>query len=260
MIRYFQTMLRYRDLLYFLLAREIKAKYKQTALGLSWAVLQPLALMTVFTVVFSLFARLPSDGVPYALFSYCALLPWTFFTGVLSRGTGSLLSNQVLVKKVYFPREIILLAVAGSAVIDFAIGATLFLGLLWIYGVPWTFYSFLVLPVFLVQFIFVLGLVLILSPLNVFYRDIGHIIPLLTQLWMFSTPIIYPLSMVPANLRPYYALNPMAGIIDSYRKILLHGTAPDFFALGIATAMAFAILTAGLTYFKRVEFKLADVI
>jgi lipopolysaccharide transport system permease protein len=253
-------MLRYRDLLYFLLLREIKAKYKQTVLGFAWAILQPLSLMAVFTVVFSYFARLPSEGVPYALFSYCGLLGWSFFAGVLSRGTGSLLSNQVLVKKVYFPREIILLAIAGSAIVDFAVGATLFMVLLWLYGIPWTMYSFLVVPVFMVQLTFVLGLVLILSPLNVFYRDIGHVIPLLTQLWMFSTPIIYPLSLVPEKLRPYYALNPMAGIIDSYRKILLHGTAPDFFALGIATVTAFAVLAGGLAYFKRVEFRLADVI
>lgn len=260
MIRYFKTLLQYRELLYFMVLRDIKAKYKQSVLGVSWAILQPLSLMLVFTVVFSFFARLPSDGVPYALFSYCALLPWQFFAGVLSRGVGSLLSNQVLVQKVYFPREIIPVAIVLAAVVDFIIGCGLFLGLLWYYKVQWTIETLLVFPVFLIQVIFVVGLVLILSPLNVFYRDIGLVIPLVVQIWMFATPIIYPLSLVPQWLRPYYALNPMAGIIDAYRKLLLHGESPDYTYLVVAAAVSCVILVGGLLYFKRVEFELADVL
>jgi len=259
MADYFRTLLRYRELLYFLILREVKSKYKQTVLGVAWAVLQPLSLMIVFTVVFSLFARLPSDGVPYALFSYCALLPWQFFAGVLGRGVGSLLSNQVLVQKVYFPREIIPFAVVASAVVDFLVGATLFLALLWFYHVQWTVLTLLVIPVFLIQLFFLVGLVLILSPLNVFYRDIGFVIPMVVQVWMFATPIIYPLSLVPERLRPYYLLNPMAGVIDAYRKLLLHGTAPEPTSLIIAAVVSCLTLTAGLLYFKRVEFRLADV-
>ncbi len=260
MIRYFRKMFPYRELLYFLVLREIRAKYKQTVLGITWAILQPLSLMLVFTVVFSLFARLPSDGAPYALFSYCALLPWQFFSGVLGRGTGSLLGNQALVKKVYFPREIILFAVVASATVDFAIGGAIFWGLLWFYSVSWTLLSLLVIPVFIIQVCFVIGLILVLSPLNVFYRDIGLAIPLLVQIWMFATPIIYPLSIVPERFRALYALNPMAGIIDAYRQLILHNRLPDMTSLAIAAAVAVTTFVAGLLYFKRVEFKLADII
>ena len=260
MVRYIQTLIHYRELLYFLFVREIKAKYKQTVLGVAWSLLQPLSLMIVFTVVFSMFARLPSDGVPYALFSYCALVPWQFFAGVLGRGVGSLVSNQVLVQKVYFPRELIPLAVVGSAVVDFAIGFSLFVGLLWYYSISWSAVTLLVLPVFLIECMFVVGLIFLLAPMNVFYRDIGFIIPVGIQLLMFATPIIYPLSIVPERFRPYYILNPLAGIIDSYRRILLHNTSPDWPALGAATVISVVVFALGLVYFKRVEFKLADVL
>src|SRR5258705_3776514 len=172
MLQYCNALYSYRELLYFLFIREIKSKYKQTALGVAWSLLQALSLMLVFTVVFSLFARMPSDGVPYAVFSYCALVPWQFFAGVLGRATGSLISNQVLVQKVYFPRELIPLAVVGSAVVDFAIGFSLFIGLLWFYNFSWSAVTVLVLLVFLIECIIVIGLVSLLAPMNVFYRDI----------------------------------------------------------------------------------------
>ena len=260
MYSYLRRLASYRELLYFLFIREIKAKYKQTVLGVAWSLLQPLSLMLVFTIVFSLFARMPSDGVPYAVFSYCALVPWQFFAGVLSRGAGSLVSNQVLVQKVYFPRELIPLAVVGSAVVDFAIGVSLFIGLLWFYQMSWSAVTLMVLLVFLIEFIFVLGLIFLLAPMNVFYRDIGFIIPIAIQLLMFATPIIYPLSIVPARFRPYYVLNPMAGIIDGYRQILLHNRMPDWPSLGVAAVISVVIFGLGLAYFKRVEFKLADVL
>lgn len=260
MLRYCRTLYSYHELLYFLFIREIKAKYKQTVLGVAWSLLQPLALMTVFTVVFSHFARLPSDGVPYALFSYCALVPWQFFAGVLGRGAGSLLSNQVLVQKVYFPRELIPLAVVGSAVVDFAIGVSLFLVLLWYYGVSLGFVTLLVFPVFLIQCLFVVGLIFLLAPMNVFYRDIGFIIPVAVQLMMFATPIIYPLSIVPAHIRPYYILNPLAGIIEAYRSVLIHNSVPDWPSLIAAAIVSVVVFSLGLLYFKRVEFRLADVL
>ncbi len=260
MLTYFRSLLKYRELLYFLVLREIKSKYKQTVLGVAWSILQPLSLMIVFTVVFSFFARLPSDGVPYALFSYCALLPWQFFAGVLGRGVGSLVSNQVLVQKVYFPREMIPLAVVLSAVVDFAIGAVLFVALLSYYGVAWSAFSLLVLPLFLVECLFVVGIIFMLAPMNVFYRDIGFIIPLAIQIWMFATPIIYPLSIVPKRFRPYYVLNPLAGIIEGFRRVLLHHSAPDWSALAVAGVISLAVFALGLLYFKRVEFSLADVI
>jgi lipopolysaccharide transport system permease protein len=260
MIGYLRNLFSYRELLYFLVVREVKAKYKQTVLGVSWAILQPLVLMMVFTIVFSFFTRLPSDGVPYPIFSYCALLPWTFFAGVLGRGTAGLVANAALVKKVYFPREIIPLAVALSALVDLLVGGLLFLGFFWYFQIPLTVSAAYVLPVFLVQFVLVLGLVLFLSPLHVFYRDVGHVTPLLLQVWMFATPIIYPLSVVPERLRPLYALNPMAGVIDGYRRALLHGQPPDALAFGIGALAATVIFAVGLAFFKRVEFRLADVI
>jgi homopolymeric O-antigen transport system permease protein len=260
MFRYWNNLYGYRELLYFLFIREVKSKYKQTVLGVAWSLLQPLSLMIVFTVVFSFFARLPSDGVPYALFSYCALVPWQFFAGVLGRGAGSLLSNQVLVQKVYFPRELIPLAVVGAAVVDFAIGVSLFLVLLWFYSISLSVMTLLVIPVFLIQCLFVIGLIFLLAPMNVFYRDIGFIIPVAIQLMMFATPIIYPLSIVPARFRPYYVLNPMAGIIEGYRRILLHQLMPDWPSLGAATVISLLVFSLGFAYFKRVEFRLADVL
>ncbi len=260
MLAYIRNLLQYRELFYFLWLREVKSKYKQTVLGIAWAVLQPLSLMLVFTVVFSFFARMPSDGVPYAVFSYCAVLPWQFFSSVVGRGTGSLVSNQVLVQKVYFPRELVPMAVVASAVVDFAIGVILFFGLLWMYQVSSGPVALLVLPVFLIQCVFVVGLILILAPMNVFYRDIGLVVPVLLQLFMFVTPIIYPLSSVPQRFRPIYILNPLAGIIDGYRKVLLHNSMPDWQAFGIAAVSSCIVFVLGLLYFKRVEFKLADVL
>jgi len=260
MLTYIRNILRYRELLYFFVLREVKAKYKQAVLGVAWAFLQPLVLIGVFTVVFSHFARLPSDGAPYAVFSYCALLPWQFFAGVLNRGTGSLLSHHGLVQKVYFPRELLLFAVVASAIVDFAIGGVIFWGLLWFYGFPWTMQTFYILPVFAIQVFLVIGIILILSPLNVFFRDIGLVLPLIIQVWMYATPIIYPISLVPEQFRPFYALNPMAGIVEAYRKILLHQSSPDITSLSIAAAVSCVTFVAGLMYFKRVEFKLADVL
>lgn len=260
MLTYIRKLLQYRELLYFFVLREVKARYKQAVLGFAWAFLQPLVLIGVFTVVFSHFAKLPSDGAPYAVFSYCALLPWQFFATVLGRGTGSLLSHQGLVQKVYFPREIIVFAVVASAVVDFTIGGIIFWGLLWYYGIPWSVHSLLIVPVFAIQLCFAVGIILILSPLNVFFRDIGLVIPLIVQVWMYATPIIYPMSLVPERFRPFYAFNPMAGIIEAYRTILLHHSAPDLTSLSIAAAVSLVVLVLGMMYFKRVEFKLADVL
>jgi lipopolysaccharide transport system permease protein len=257
---YFKTLYGYRELMYNLVMREIKARYKQTVLGASWAILQPLALMIVFTIVFSHFARIPSDGIPYPLFSYAALLPWTFFAGSLSRGVGSLVANQALVRKIYFPREIMPLAAVAAGLVDFLIASALFVGMLVYYGVPLTQNALLFIPIFVIQVTFVLGIVLLLAPLNVFYRDIGHVMPLLIQVWMFASPILYPLSMVPERFRGLYALNPMVGIIDGYRKTLIQGLPPDFAALQSAAAVAAVCFLGGIVLFKRLEFKLADVI
>ncbi len=260
MLTYVRSLLQFRELLYFLTLREIKAKYKQTLLGVVWTVLQPLAMIAIVTVVFSYVAKLPSDGKPYAVFAFCAMLPWQFFAGVLGRGVGSLLGNQNLVQKVYFPREIIPFAIVASATVDFAIGGLSFFAMLCFYESAVRLYWLMIIPVFAIQVCFMIGLILVLSPMNVFYRDISHVMPLLTQVWMYATPIIYPVSMVPERFRFFYFLNPMAGVIDAYRKILLHHSAPDFTSLSMAAAVAFITLALGIVYFKRVEFKLADVL
>ena len=255
-----KALLGHRELLYFLALRDIKARYKQTVLGLSWALLQPFALMLVLTVVFSVFAKVPSDGIPYPVFAYCALLPWTFLSAVVNRGVASLLSNQSLIKKVYFPREILVFAVILAAALDFLVGAFLLAGLLWYFKVAVTVHILMVLPIFLVQLCFLLGVALILSVSNVFYRDIGHLIPLFLQAWMFLSPVVYPVTLVPQHLRALYALNPMAGVLEGYRSVLLRGTAPDLSMLGLAACVGVATLMGGIVYFRRLEPRLADVI
>jgi lipopolysaccharide transport system permease protein len=250
----------YRELLYFFILRDIKAKYKQTILGVAWAFIQPVIFITIFTVVFSYFARLPSDGIPYALFSYCALLPWQFFSNVLIRGTSSLLIHQGLVQKVYFPREIIVLSVIASATIDFVLGGFVFAGLLWFYGVSVTSQWIFIAPVFCIQLCFSIGLVLLLSPINVFYRDVGLLLPFVIQVWMYATPIIYPLSVVPERFRVLYSFNPMVGIIEAYRQLIIHGKAPEPVSLLLSFCLGVAILGVGIYYFKSREDRLADVL
>jgi lipopolysaccharide transport system permease protein len=240
--------------------RDIRAKYKQTLFGVAWAVIQPLSLMVVFTFVFSIFARVESDGLPYPIFSYCALVFWTFFAKCVSQGTIAMTANADLVRKIYFPRETLLLAVMISALVDLLIAAVVLLGMFFYYHVPFSWTFLWVIPLLAVQALFTLAVVLITSAIHVHFRDIGHAIPLLLQLWMFATPIAYPLSSVPGRLLPMYMLNPMTGIIDGYRRVLLHDSPPDFAYVGIAFAIA--LVTAGIGYivFKRVERTFADVI
>ncbi len=251
---------RYRELAVSLLLREIKARYKQTVVGIAWAALQPLALMLMFTVVFTQFARVPTEGLPYPIFALSALVPWTFLAGAVSRGTTSLVSNQSLITKVYFPRHILPLSTAAAGLVDFVIGC-MFLGLLLgYYGIPLTTCALMLVPIFGVQLILLAGLVLLLAPVNVFFRDIGHLVPLALQLWMFASPILYPLSAVPDRWRVFYLLNPLAGIVDSYRKVLLHGVAPDVLPLYLASLVSFVVFLLGWLVLQRLEPHLADVI
>jgi ABC-type polysaccharide/polyol phosphate export permease len=240
--------------------RDIRAKYKQTIFGIAWAVIQPLSLMVVFTFVFSLFARIPSEGLPYPIFSYSVLIFWTFFASCVSQGTIAMTANATLIRKIYFPRETLLLAVMISAFVDLSIAALILAGMFLYYQIALSAAMLWVIPLLGLQILFVLTVILISSSVQVFYRDVGHALPLLLQLWMYASPIAYPLSSVPDWLKPVYLLNPMAGIIDGYRRALLHGMHPDFAYLAIAYPVA--ILTVGVAYlsFKRAERSFADVI
>jgi lipopolysaccharide transport system permease protein len=240
--------------------RDVRARYKQTAFGVAWAIAQPFSLMVVFTLVFSKFAGVPSDGVPYPVFAYSALLFWTFFATCMSQGTLAMAANSMLVRRIYFPRETLLLAVLLSAGLDLAVSSTIFAGLLVYYQVPVGLSVLWVVPVFAVQVMFTFGLICVTSAVHVHFRDIGHGLPLLMQLWMFASPVAYPLSMVPASLRPLYLLNPMAGIIESYRRVILRGDPPDVASLGVSVSLALVLLSVGYLWFKRAERTFADVI
>jgi lipopolysaccharide transport system permease protein len=260
MIVHLQTLWSFRELVWMWILRDIRVRYKQSLLGAAWAVLQPVALMIVFTVVFSIFARVPTDGAPYPIFSYTALLPWTLLATSISFGVTSLVNNMNLVTKVYFPREILPLSAIGASFVDFAIASFVYLGLMIFYRVP-VHVTLLAVPVLLaVQIVLAAGVILFASAANVFYRDIRFVVPLAVQVWMYATPIIYPLSLVPERFRMVYMLNPMAGLIESYRAVALYGQWPDWSYLGIAAVVSMVVFGLGYAYFKRVEWQFADVI
>jgi len=254
-----QEVWRYRELLYFLALREIQLRYKQTVLGAAWAILQPLLAMVVFTLIFSKVAKIPSDGVPYAIFSYCALVPWTYFANALSLSGNSLVGSANLISKVYFPRLIIPGASVLAGTLDFGIAFLVLLGMMLYYGIApgW---GVLLVPLLLLMTMGVaLGVGLWLSAMNVQYRDVRYAIPFMIQLWMFATPIVYPLSLVPERYRSLVALNPMAGIIEGYRAAML-GRPFQWDALAMAAVLCVLLLVAGAFYFRRVEKTFADVI
>ncbi|MBS1791065.1 MAG: ABC transporter permease [Acidobacteria bacterium] len=252
---------RHRELLWLLTLREIKVRYKQTALGVAWAVLQPLSLMVVFTVFFSWFARIESDGIPYPLFSYAALLPWTFFSTSLSFAIPSLIANSHIITKIYFPREVIPLAAVMAALLDFLIAAAAFVLLMAVYRVLPSWNLMYVLPIVTIQILFTVGISLLLSAFTVLYRDVRHTLPLLIQIWMFVTPILYPASVVPQRWRAwYFSLNPMAAIIDGYRRTILQQQPPQFDYLLLAAAVSCLLVWLGYKYFKHLEREFADIV
>jgi lipopolysaccharide transport system permease protein len=242
--------------------REIRVRYKQSLLGAAWAVLQPLALMLMFTFVFSQIARIETDQ-PYPIFSYTAVLPWTLFATSISFGVNSLINNMNLVTKTYFPREVLPLGVIGAALFDFLIASSIFVLLMIYYEVPVTIH-FLWIPVLLIiQIFLMLGVILIGSALTVFYRDVRFIVPLGLQLWMYATPIIYPIKLVEENmpqLRTVYALNPMVGIVESYRDVILEGVPPNYTDLGIAAVISVILFIVAYIIFKRLEVLFNDLI
>jgi len=255
-----RQLLEYRDLLYILSVHRLKVRYKQSVLGPTWAILQPLSLMLIYTVIFSRIARLPSEGVPYALFAYSALLPWTYFSTSLSSATNSMVSHFNLVTKVYFPREILPLTYVIAGLIDFLVSSLVLGALMMYYHVSLTVHALHAVPTVAVLTTFAIAVSLVLSAIQVRYRDVGVAMPLILQLWMFATPIIYPLSVVPPKWRGLYELNPMVGIIENFRRVILQGLPPDFHAFGVSTAVSLILLPIALAYFKHVEATVADII
>lgn len=251
---------RYRELLYFLVLRDVQVRYKQTAIGAGWAVLQPLMTMMIFTVIFGNFAKIPSDGLPYPVFAYTALLPWIYFAQALGHGGTSLVGNANLITKVYFPRLIIPISSVLAPAVDFLLSFLILLGLMVWYGVVPT-WGVLALPLFLFFAIMLaLAIGLWLAPLNVKYRDVGHTIPFLIQFWMYASPVAYPVSLVPEQWRLLYSLNPMAGIIEGFRWALLGTASPDFMVMAVSAVIVVALLLGGIVYFKRMERTFADVV
>lgn len=249
----------YRELLYFLVWRDIKVRYKQTVLGGGWAVIQPLMTMLIFSVFFGRLAKMPSDGLPYPLFAFSALVPWTFFSSAFSRGSESLVGNASLIKKVYFPRPAIPIAKVTAGFVDLVLPFILLLGMDAYYGIlpGW---KMLWLPLFvLLAAAAALGVSFWLSALNVMFRDVAYITPFLAQLWLFATPIAYPSSLLPERWHTVYGINPMVGVVEGFRWALL-GTHPNLPALSASTAAALVMVISGAFYFRRMERTFADVL
>ena len=254
----------YRELVYALTQREIKARYRQSLLGMGWAIAQPLAFMIVFSLVFGRFARLPSDGLPYPIFSYTALVPWTFLANALTTATIGLVSQRSVVTKTYFPREVIIISQVGARFVDFLAAALVLAGMLVWYGIAPTAWLLLVPVLVLIQIVLILGLSLVTSALNVSFRDLAPVVTLGLQVWLYVTPVSYALDLartaLPESLWPIYMLNPMVGLIDAFRAVVAHGRAPDWQLLGISTVMSVIILLVAYVYFKRAERDFADII
>jgi lipopolysaccharide transport system permease protein len=250
----------YRELVYFMTWRDLKVRYKQTALGAAWAILQPFLTMVVFSIFFGSLAGVPSDGVPYPIFSYTALIPWTLFSKALQDASRSLVNSSHMITKVYFPRMILPLASVLAGIVDFLIAFVVLLGMMAFYHVTptaniWTIPLFLILAL-----VTAAGVSLWLSALNVLYRDINYVLPFLTQFWMYITPIAYPSSMVPEKWRLLYAVNPMTGVVEGFRWALLgSGQAPGMMTL-VSTLVAIVLLVSGMFYFKRMERLFADMV
>ncbi|MCJ7568850.1 MAG: ABC transporter permease, partial [Anaerolineales bacterium] len=240
--------------------REIKVRYKQSVLGLAWAILQPFALMLMFTLVFSYFTRFETDGAPYPIFAYTALVPWTLLATSISFSSSSLTTNLSLVTKIYFPKEILPLGTIGAALLDFLVAITVFIVIALFYQVPLTITWIWVPLLLVVQVSLIIGVSLFAAAVNVFYRDIRFVVPLGLQLWMYASPVIYPVSMVPDRLKTLYMLNPMAGLISSYRRVVLMGEPPDLGYLLLATIESVLVFFIGYLYFKYKEPEFADVI
>ncbi len=256
----FRELIEYRDLFYFLVARDIKVRYKQTVLGGLWAIIQPLFMMVVFTLFFGKLAKMPSDGIPYPIFSYTAMIAWTYFSNTLSISGNSLVREGALISKVYFPRLMAPLSPVVAFLLDFVIAFVILVGMMLYYHIYPTI-MIIFLPLLVVLMMLAAGGVgMFLAALNVKYRDIGAAIPLLIQLWMFASPVVYPVSLIPEKYRLIYAINPMVGVIEGFRSALLGKVAFPTVMLLISAAVSIVFFLGGALYFKKTERYFADVI
>ena len=250
----------YRELLYFLTWRDIKVRYKQTVLGAAWAIIQPFFTMVVFSLFFGKLAKVPSDGIPYPIFAYAALVPWTFFANGLSQSSNSLVDNANMLKKVYFPRLVVPLSSVISGVVDFILAFTVLLGMMLFYGIYPTIHVIWLPFLLLLTLTTSLGVGLWLSAMNVQFRDVRYTVPFLTQFWLFATPIAYPSSLLSEPWRTLYGINPMVGVVEGFRWALLGtDTAPGPIIL-ISSLVALALLVSGCFFFRRMEKTFADVV
>lgn len=250
----------YRELLYFLVWRDIKVRYKQTTLGAAWAIIQPVFTMVVFSIFFGKLGKMPSDGIPYPMFSFTALVPWTFFSTGLSQASNSLVGSANLITKVYFPRLIIPIATVLAGVVDFALAFLILLGMMFYYGIHLSINIIWLIPFLLLSFVTALGVGLWLSALNVKYRDVRYVVPFITQLWLFATPIAYPSSLLPQPWRTLYGLNPMAGVVEGFRWALLRANNAPGRIIIVSSLAAIMILVSGAFYFRRTEKSFADLV
>jgi lipopolysaccharide transport system permease protein len=256
----FEELWHYRDLLYFLIWRDIKVRYKQTVLGAAWAVIQPFFTMVVFSIFFGHLAGISSGDVPYPIFAYAGLVPWTYFANALTQSSNSLVEQERVITKVYFPRLLVPMAPVVAGLLDFAIAFVVLIGMMFVYGITPT-AAILTLPLLiLLSTAIALAAGLWLAAINVQYRDVRYTIPFLIQLWLFATPVAYPASLVPEFLRPVFGLNPMVGVIEGFRWALLGSQPPSFPMLIVSALVASLLLVGGLFYFRRMEDSFADVI
>jgi len=254
----FRQLWEYRELLYILIWRDIKVRYKQTAIGAAWAVIQPFFAMVVFSLFFGRLAKIPSEGLPYPIFTYSALLPWQFFSKALTEASTSLVMNERIITKVYFPRLLVPTAVVLAGLVDFGIAFVILVGMMFFYGIMPS-WPVLTIPFFLLLALMTaLGVSFWLSALDVEYRDVRYTLPFLTQLWLFATPVVYPSTMVPEAWRALYGLNPMVGVIEGFRWALLGSTPPEPGMLAVSTVAVALLFMSGLIYFRRMERTMAD--
>ena len=251
---------KYRELLYYLIWRDLKVSYARTQLGIGWAILRPVLTMAMFTFIFGWLTQLPSDGIPYPLFVYSALLPWQLFARIVAGAGSSMIANENLLTKVYFPRLIAPLSITVTGVVDFVIGFAVLLGMMWYYQSPLTTAVWVLPGLVIVTLAAGLGVGLWIAALKVWCRDIGNAQPFLTQLWLFATPVIYPASLVPEGWRTWYALNPMVGVVEGFRKALLTTESQSDFMIVPSVMVAGLVLVSGLYFFRRTEQTIADAV
>ena len=250
----------YRELLYFLIWRDIKVRYKQTLIGAAWAIIQPVLTMVVFSLFFGKLAGIPSDGIPYPIFAYAALVPWSFFSSGLTQSSNSLVGSANLIRRVYFPRLIIPLASVLSGIIDFALAFVVLVAMMFFYGIVPT-VNIVFLPLlWLLALVTALGVGLWLSAMNVQFRDVRYAVSFLAQFWMFATPIAYPSSLLDEPWRSLYGINPMAGVVEGFRWALLGVETPPGTILAVSAVVALGLLVSGVLYFRRMERTFADVV